>query len=189
MKFPKLCVGYTLLYFSVCLFSTPLFSQIATPTFETSHGPGPTITVCHNTPITFSVPSAPANAFFQFFVSQMGKSTTVKYFWSLFGPNYGWKSQFKWYFFAEIIYSQSQVTTATQTASITVDYFPAPVNLSISTNLSNSFYCSNTPVEITAAGADFYEFFLDGILQGASSATDLIMLDLLRGATIVTVGL
>jgi len=40
MKFPKLCAVPTLLYYLVCLLSTPLFSQIATPTFETSHGPG-----------------------------------------------------------------------------------------------------------------------------------------------------
>ena len=67
MKFPKLCAVRTLLYFLVCLFSTPLLSQIATPTFETSHGQGPIITVCHNTPITFSVPNAPANSFYRFF--------------------------------------------------------------------------------------------------------------------------
>ena len=188
MKFPKLCAVRTLLYFLVCLFSTPLLSQIATPTFETSHGQGPIITVCHNTPITFSVPNAPANSFYRFFrVPEGGSPQELNHSNPTLAQITVENHSLNDTFFAEIVYSQSQITTTTQTASVTVDYFPSPVNLSISTNLSNSFYCSNTPVEIIAAGADFYEFFLDGISQGASSTIDMITPDLLRGETIVTV--
>lgn len=188
MKFPKLCAVPTLLYYLVCLLSTPLFSQIATPTFETSHGPGPSITICEETPVTFLVSNVPANSFFSFFRVPDGGSPQQL---SVSDPTLAQitveEHALNDTFFAEIVYSQSEVTSITQTTSITINYFPSPTNLVLSTNLTNSFYCADTPVEITAAGADFYEFFLDGISQGVSSTIDMITPDHLRGETIVTV--
>ena len=188
MKFPKLCGVRTSLYYLVCILSTPLFSQIASPTFETSHGSGPNITICEDTAVTFLVSNVPANSFFRFFRVPEGGSpqqltSTNPSSAQITVDDHTLNDTF----FAEIIYSQSGVTSTTQTTSITIDYFPSPTNLMLSTNLANSFYCANTAVEITAAGADFYEFFLDGISQGASSTIDMITPDLLRGETIVTV--
>ena len=136
MKFPKLCAVPTLLYYLVCLLSTPLFSQIATPTFETSHGPGPSITICEETPVTFLVSNVPANSFFSFFRVPDGGSPEQL---SVLDPTLAQitveEHALNDTFFAEIVYSQSGVTSTTQTTSITVDYFPSPTNLVLSTNL------------------------------------------------------
>lgn len=90
-------------------------------------------------------------------------------------------------FYAEVIYSQNGITSTTLTSSITIDYFPFPTGLNLTTNLENHFYCADTTIEITASGADFYLFYLDGIAQGASSTLETITPDHLRGDTIVTV--
>ena len=188
MKFPKLCAVHTSLYFFVCLFSISLYSQIATPTFETSHGLGPYITICEDTAVTFFVSNVPAISFYRFYRVPEGGSpqelnATDPSLAQITVEDHNLNDTF----FAEVIYSQSGVITVTQTSSVTIDYFPTPTNLMLSTNLSNSFYCANSTVEINAVGADFYEFFLDGISQGASSTLDNITPDLLRGETIVTV--
>ena len=74
MKFPKLCAVHTLLYFFVCLFSISLYSQIATPTFETSHGIGPNITICEDTAVTFLSQMFLRVPFIVFTVSQKGEA-------------------------------------------------------------------------------------------------------------------
>ncbi len=158
------------------------------PTFETSHGLGPSIILCEGAPLTLFVTDVPTNSFFRFFRVPSGGSAT-----QLFATDPSLaqitttEHSLNDVFYAEVIYAQNGITSTTLTSSITIDYFPSPTGLALTSNLENRFYCADTVVEITATGADFYLFYLDGIAQGASSTLETIIPDLLRGDTVITV--
>lgn len=61
------------------------------------------------------------------------------------------------------------------------------MNLQLSSSLDANITCENEPVTFTASGADQYEFFVDGVSQGAPSASNSITLSNLQQGQMVNV--
>lgn len=63
----------------------------------------------------------------------------------------------------------------------------APATVLVNNDDGDNTICTGTSVEFTASGADNYEFFIDGISQGASSAQNTFQTSGLQNNQVVTV--
>lgn len=187
MKYPKLyavCINL-LFFFSFFFF---LSAQTITPTLVSSFGSSnATVTLCANDPISFEVENFPSNSTFRHYrIPQGGSAQALS-----ISPNI---AQFTTSthedgdrYFSEVFYSLGGPVVSIATDSIAINHQQAPMNLSISSNLSSAFYCSNSSIRFTASGADFYEFYINGILGQSSSTLDTFEPQNLRGSVDIIV--
>ncbi len=116
-------------------------------------------TICAGTPVTFTASGAANYQFFVNGISQTGSTPVTTYSTNSLTTG-------------QTIYVVGSTLGCTAPSSaITMTVNPIPV-VGMSTSDVDNVYCQGTSVTYTAAGATNYEFFLDGVSQGAPSATN-----------------
>ncbi|MGB2397761.1 MAG: PKD domain-containing protein [Flavobacteriaceae bacterium] len=187
MKFPKLYAVCLVVLNGLILFPFQGFSQVSPNiSFESDFGTASTISVCPNSNVTFKVLNFPEGATFKFYkIPQGGASVQISLSLTeseLTTSDFSQGDRF----FAEVFYPTASGMTTFSTPNITINLLTAP-SVTITSNITSDYYCSGTSLIFSASGADLYAFYINDILQQASSTVATFESDKLHSTAIVTV--
>ncbi len=132
-----------------------------------------TTQICYGTPITFTSSGASS---YEYFVNGISQGISANNTYSINDIENN-----------DVITVKGYTNGCGNFASNNFNYTVNKLNLNVTVTGGIGMICENSPTTFTASGADQYQFFVDGVSQGAPSANNTLTLNNITDGQVVTV--